>query len=144
DFLSGQLCQLSDLLPGHDERVGEFRCRRCQNHNVAALEYFFRDRQGSGVGELPVAADEPCGSLRTADGNGWQGPVDPSLLKETGFGSEPCGALPCREQPRCDSDGLRCLLRPSEDRSRSWDSGDGTRDQMQELATEKLHGVLRI
>ena len=98
------------------------------------LSYFFRDRQSTGVGELPVAADDPRSSLRPPHRDGRQGHIDPSLLKEAGFGSEPRGALPCRKQSRCDSDPLMGLLRPSEAKSSSRDGG-GTRGQMQELPT---------
>ena len=94
----------------------------------------------SATGRVPVWVNSqsprmtPRSSLRTSHRDGRQGHIDPSLLKETRFGSEPRGALPCRKQPRCDSDPLMGLLRPSQTISSSWDGG-GTRDQMQEFPT---------
>jgi hypothetical protein len=57
-------------------------------------------------------------SLWTSDRNGRQGHIDPSLFEETGFGSEPGGALPCCLKPRRHPNGpsrtRRGQLRPSE------------------------------
>src|SRR5450759_296679 len=145
DFLSAELCKLSDLLSGHDKGFREIRRWRRQNYDVSAFKDFFRDRHGSGMGELPIAADKPGRSLRTSDRNGRQGHIDPSLLEETGFGSEPGGALPCRKQPGCDSDTLRSRrrdLRPSE--VRCGRQRGGTRYQTQKVAAEKFHLVLPI
>jgi hypothetical protein len=103
----------------------------------------------SATGKVPVCANSqsplmsPAGSLWTADRNGTQGHVDPSPFKETGLGSDPCSALPSRKQPRRHADGSRCLLCPSRVESGRRDRGD-TRDQLQEIATDKLHGLLRI
>jgi hypothetical protein len=133
DLLSGQLRQLSDLFPGHDKRIGKFRCRRCQDYNVAAFEYFFRDRDSAGVCELPVAADDPRSGFGPPHRDGWQRQIYPLLLKQTRFGSEPRGALPCRKQSRCDSDTLTGLLRPSQMKRSRGAGGGGARGQMQEL-----------
>ena len=116
-----------------------------ENHDVPAFEDFFRDRQGSGVGELPVAADKPGRSLRTPDRDGRQGHIDPSLFEDTGFGSQPGGALPRRKQPRCNSHRLRRRrrdLRPGQ--ARCGRQRGGPCRQMQEFAAEKIHPVLPI
>src|ERR1019366_6868155 len=41
DFLSAELCKLSDLLSGHDKGFREIRRWRRQNHDVSALKDFF-------------------------------------------------------------------------------------------------------
>src|SRR5438105_2963971 len=40
DLFAGKLCEIGDLLAGHDELIGKFRCRRCQDHDVVAFQDF--------------------------------------------------------------------------------------------------------
>jgi len=119
DFPSGKLRQLGDLLPGHDEGVGERLCWGRQYHDALAFEDFFRDRHDAGMGEFPVAANEPGRRFRPPDGNRRQAHIDAIFVENAGCGAEPSRALPCREQPGRGAHGPRArrALRPGEMRS---------------------------
>jgi hypothetical protein len=76
DLLPGELCQLGDLLPGHDEGVRKFFGRRCKDDDIVALDDFFRDDEGPGVSKFSTAADQPGRGVGAADGDSRQSHVD--------------------------------------------------------------------
>jgi len=110
--------------------------------------------------ELPIAANESRRCLRASDRDSRQGHVDVVFLEETGFGSEPGGALPRRKKPGCRSRGshsLRGTLGPNDLSGNG--NGSAAGEQMQEssargfawvallfweMGERVLHSVLQI